>query len=372
MNHIDNKERKKSFFILMQSFFIKLKSSFLNINSKILPIKSYVKTALSSTIIWSKKSKKNNIIAISVSSILICILLFLCIGIPLLVSENNKNISTSSISINNLFYDGKEINWSSVYGAKAYKIWINNGDEKIAQQTSDKVTYQYDAKNEDFEFLIETVFKEKSKNNPKFSFKFKSLGKVAGLEFSDGILTWTDVEGVDGYELMYNNILIENTVTTNSYTIAETRGYDYQVRAIKQNTESIIYYSIWSNGLYFPPVDIRTKLAEPTDIKFSINSVGGVKLFLLINNISGKTIDYAYLTVKFYNGVDDPVYDEITGQWYKKLEVTGPIKDERSIIINQVIGYYPTCKKIMITEVTLIYADRTSDTGIYGYGVKRN
>lgn len=216
-----------------------------------------------------------------VLKLMLIVVLAACFVIVLAACNND---GSSATSITNLSYNGDVISWTSVKNAKSYKIRINNGGERTVQQADGTVTYQYDAEGADFDFSIEAVVKEGSNKNPKYSIKFRFLGKVEGLALSDGVLTWTDIESADGYEIKYNNSLLESSVPTNSYATVGTGTFNYQIRAIKVSTESTDgndgYYSVWSDKLQ------GTILTAPTNIKYDSETI----TWSAVTNASGYTV----------------------------------------------------------------------------------
>jgi len=122
-------------------------------------------------------------------------------------------------------------------------------------------------------------------------------------------------------------------------------------------------------------VDMETLVGKPSEcdtisyfgFSYYKNSVDGIKLCWGGENLSGKTVNYYTITLYFYNRVGDPAYDEITGQSKKTLKYVGPIEPNEDFIIYDIVGYFPVGYKIVVGDITLEYADGTSDTGWYGY-----
>ncbi len=100
---------------------------------------------------------------------------------------------------------------------------------------------------------------------------------------------------------------------------------------------------------------------------FYKNSVDGIKVCWGGENLSGKTINYYTVTIYFLNAVGDPAYSEITGKSSKTLKYVGPVAPGADMLIFGVVDYVPACSKVVIGEITLEYADGTSDTGWYGW-----
>ena len=122
-------------------------------------------------------------------------------------------------------------------------------------------------------------------------------------------------------------------------------------------------------------IDMNTVVGHPDKCStteyfgfcFYKNSVDGIKVCWGGQNLSGKTVNYYSVTIYFYNAVGDPAYSEITGESSKTVRYVGPVDPDADLIIFGVVDYVPVCAKIVIGEITLEYADGTSDTGWYGW-----
>lgn len=119
-------------------------------------------------------------------------------------------------------------------------------------------------------------------------------------------------------------------------------------------------------------IDMKTKVGDPDvnsffGFSYYKNSADGIKLCWQAENISGKTIKYYTITVYFYNSVDDPAASEITGKTSKTMKFVGPVNPSENLIIFNIVDYVPTCRKVLLGEITLEYMDGTVDTGWYGY-----
>lgn len=94
---------------------------------------------------------------------------------------------------------------------------------------------------------------------------------------------------------------------------------------------------------------------------FQENSANGIKLAWIVNNTSGKTINYYTTTVYFFNPVGDLAYDEITGKPYKTLKSVGPIAPGGEMCIYHIVGYVGACDSVVIGEIVLEYDDGTTE-----------
>lgn len=97
------------------------------------------------------------------------------------------------------------------------------------------------------------------------------------------------------------------------------------------------------------------------------NSADGIKVCWGGENLSKKTINYYTITVYFFNAVGDPAYSEITGKSSKTIKYVGPVSPGKDLVIFGIVDYVPVCSKVAIGEITVEYADGTSDTGWYGW-----
>ena len=97
------------------------------------------------------------------------------------------------------------------------------------------------------------------------------------------------------------------------------------------------------------------------------NSADGLYLAWGATNKSSKVIKYLTFTAEFYNSVDDPARDSITGKTFKTIRLIGPISSGESFYYRKIIGYSTSCAYIKITDITIEYMDGTTITGTYNY-----
>ena len=95
-----------------------------------------------------------------------------------------------------------------------------------------------------------------------------------------------------------------------------------------------------------------------------VNSANGAILCWAAQNYRG-TIKYIDFTVEFYNTVDDPVRDEITGKTNKTIRLTGPIYEDQYFLLRTIVGY-GSISWVRITDVTITYMDGSTVVGYYG------
>ncbi len=122
------------------------------------------------------------------------------------------------------------------------------------------------------------------------------------------------------------------------------------------------------------PKPVTAKISAPISdpvigpgIGFGVNSANGINVYWSARNDSGKTIKYCDIYIDMLNRVDDPAYDEITGQSTIVLSGVGPIDPGDKLGIVEIIGYSSVCNKITIRKLEVEYMDGTKETIAYGY-----
>lgn len=159
--------------------------------------------------------------------------------------------------------------------------------------------------------------------------------------------TWKNIGG-KSYYFGADGYMLANTTTPDGYKVGPDGAWIEETQSKQQ-----------------------TLISAPTNDKwlpfgFSINSADGLKLCWLANNNSGKTINYYTAKVYFYDPVGNPAYDEITHLNYDTVKYVGPVEPGGEMAIYTIVGYLGACEKITIGEITLEYADGTSETVWYG------
>lgn len=100
---------------------------------------------------------------------------------------------------------------------------------------------------------------------------------------------------------------------------------------------------------------------------FKVNSVGGVSVDWVGQNLTGKTINYYTANIAIYNPVGDPAYDTIKGTNKVTLKFVGPVEPNSIMTLGE-LGYYSnTCHKVVIESFDIIYSDGTAETIPYGH-----
>lgn len=94
--------------------------------------------------------------------------------------------------------------------------------------------------------------------------------------------------------------------------------------------------------------------------KIYVNSAGGVDVVLYYRNNSKKSIKYVWITVKFYNNVDDPITCDIKRTTTAQLEYTGPLESGESARGSWGHVFYNySAEYIKITEIKIQYMDNS-------------
>ena len=98
------------------------------------------------------------------------------------------------------------------------------------------------------------------------------------------------------------------------------------------------------------------------DMSFSLNSVGGIKTYIVIKNTGTKQIKYISFNCYLYNSVDDKVKDEIYGLYAIPVQLDGyfEISNEYLRVMDgDIIGYCERCASIVVEEIKITYSDGT-------------
>ena len=115
--------------------------------------------------------------------------------------------------------------------------------------------------------------------------------------------------------------------------------------------------------------ELEDIVSDPTE-EFKMlrkkNSAGLVELAWTATNNSSKRIKYYTVTAYYYNAVDDPVENDITGLTYQTIRVTGPVEPGGVLILLDV-GYCKGCSKVLLGEMKIEFFDGTEVSGWYGW-----
>lgn len=113
--------------------------------------------------------------------------------------------------------------------------------------------------------------------------------------------------------------------------------------------------------------DYGTLFKDNVTLGFYRNSVDGIFVGWMAENLSGKTINYYTVRISLYNSVGDPAYDSITGKNTINMKFVGPVQPKGKLALYDVVGYSSVCSKVTIDSIYLEFADGTSSEYYYGY-----
>lgn len=118
-------------------------------------------------------------------------------------------------------------------------------------------------------------------------------------------------------------------------------------------------------------------ILDITSLKYKIDSVGGIEIYLtFLNKSSTKTINYITIEMEFYNAVGDVIEDDISGGKTATLKFTGPLEPGKK---SDNTGWGPSfynatfSGKIHLNEIVIDYSDDSQivlDTNLARYVVK--
>lgn len=95
---------------------------------------------------------------------------------------------------------------------------------------------------------------------------------------------------------------------------------------------------------------------------FAKDSLNGIKLAWEAKNLTGKVINYYTIHLEMINNVGDVEADEISGDTTIIKRNVGPIKPNEYLYFYDYVGYNKFCKKVKITQIDLVYSDKSKQT----------
>lgn len=117
-------------------------------------------------------------------------------------------------------------------------------------------------------------------------------------------------------------------------------------------------------------VTAENRFSDPREFRYSVNSANGITLTWLVDNLTGKTINYYTVKVSTFNPVGDPSYDEHFGKNSFNLQYVGPVIPGLELGVFELFTYQGALDSIRIDEVDLEYADGTKETVVYNRTTK--
>ncbi len=231
---------------------------------------------------------------------------------------NVKNLTVKSTSVS-----GVSLLWSSVSGAKGYRIYKYTGTEKKwkALKTTSALTYKDTSVKAGEVYYYRVKAYENVKGKAVFSQEYSNTvktvvppSKVSGLKAvsvngSSVTLSWNKTENVTGYRIYTYNSSTKKytsvgTTAKTSFTVKGLKSntsYSFAVRGYKKSDKTVY-------GAYSSRLSVKTRLADVQ--KFAVSSVTENSYTFKWNKASGVT------------GYQIAKYDESTKKWTKILSTT--------------------------------------------------
>lgn len=148
-------------------------------------------------------------------------------------------------TVKNIDYDGINLTWDGVIGAKSYDVYIDG--EFFSNSENPHIFF--DSNNQRFNVSIETVGNLNRTFNSltKASIQYEFLGNVSNINVLDGNLTWDSVQRATGYVVKIDNSN-EIEVTSNTFTqLVANRSYSLSIKPI---TNQASYFSTYSDVFF--------------------------------------------------------------------------------------------------------------------------
>ncbi|MDE7161510.1 MAG: hypothetical protein K2N65_01980 [Anaeroplasmataceae bacterium] len=169
----------------------------------------------------------------------------LCACIFLISCRNTKTALDDPTGIK---YEAEtsKVSWDYVTNADYYLVSFDDGAE--SKVNTNNVTYS--PEKDEFEFHITAKSDGKFKESNLVTMTFVKLSADITLSVADnGKVTWNEVSGATGYEIMVDGVSV-GTVPTPAYEeIIPGNAHNVKVKPIKTNTANIYYYSSWSDAV---------------------------------------------------------------------------------------------------------------------------
>lgn len=141
-----------------------------------------------------------------------------------------------------LKYDGARLTWSG--NASEYEVTIN-GTSQIVKGT----TLDYNSGNADFEVSIKALGNHTTTyDSGVLTDSYHYLDTVTNMKVVDGVLTWDEVEGAEGYRISVNGVVQNAKITENRYALVSGQSLD--IKLLPYN-ESGNYFSSWTDSRAF-------------------------------------------------------------------------------------------------------------------------
>lgn len=158
--------------------------------------------------------------------------------------KSNKSITICGVvAKEDIKYADGHITWKYVQGARYYEIRIN-GEVKSSELTG--TSYQYDPLNNDFAVEIRAIGNHAETFDGRWSDtkNFVFLDTITNVTVVDGVLTWPEVGGADGYKIKLNGTVQADILTEPKFDrLAVNVSTDVEIMPVSSDST---YFSNWS------------------------------------------------------------------------------------------------------------------------------
>lgn len=186
-----------------------------------------------------------------------------------------------------LHYNGSELVWTEVVGAKGYKLNINGTDMPIVYTNSYAIDDSFIG--QDIVARVYAVAEDDSLSSGFSEYTFKILAAPTNLTYQDGTISWDAVDGATGYNVYFDG-KVSFTEYTQNYVLdrfSEPKTYQIKVLAVGDDQNHI------ESSVYSGMIEV-TKLDIPSNLRIS----NGVVMWDAIQNAQN---------YKFYLDNNEPV-----------------------------------------------------------------
>ncbi|MGN1212423.1 MAG: hypothetical protein ACI4TZ_00080, partial [Christensenellales bacterium] len=191
-----------------------------------------------------------------------------------------------------LHYNGSELEWSEVLGAKGYKVNINGTDMPVVY--TNKYALDDTFVGTDIVARVYAVAEDDSLSSGFSEYTFKILSAPTNLSYENGTISWDAVDGATGYNVYFDGKLSFITYTQ-CYVLdrfSEPKTYQIKVKAIGSDENKI------EDSDFCDLIEV-TKLDSPKNIRIN----NGVVLWDTVINAN------AY---KLYLDDNEPINTNLT------------------------------------------------------------
>lgn len=174
----------------------------------------------------------------------------------------------------NFSLDGTEITWDSVDNASGYWVYENDSTTPVQKSTKTSYTITKKAKAGNYVYKVTAVSanylytESEPTETETFTVEALDVPQISVNE-ATAILTWTEVDNAQKYELYFNDSLIKTTETggEHSYVISQDPGeVGYTVKAL---CESVYYADSEADYIYDAPLIAEIKVNVPEGFNYA-------------------------------------------------------------------------------------------------------